>query len=112
MVTVNLGQALKQKVIKLNTKAEKGLYYERGLMMQSQVLREINSTTIKYKFTFEILSLHWNYQKFLRKIFWTEIYFYFVLFVEDTACLIRNFCETKCKYGTGNPFKHFIRNKK
>lgn len=33
-------------------------------------------------------------------------------FVEDTAYPIRSFYEIKCKYGTENGFKHFIKDQK
>lgn len=33
-------------------------------------------------------------------------------FVEDMTYPVRNFYEIKCKYGTGNKFKHFIKDQK
>lgn len=45
-------------MFKLNTKPEEGFHYERRLVIQSQVLTEINPTTVHYKFKIEILSLH------------------------------------------------------
>lgn len=96
-------------MFKLNTNPEKEFHYEGRLMIQSQILTEINPTTVNYKFKIEILSLHWNCQEILHKVVLRRKYFHFMVFAEDFTYPMRNFYKIKCKYGTENRFKHFSR---